>query len=59
MSYVFKKIIDSDNKYDTANITVEVPGDHTSDELIEIFQDFLLGCGFGGINIENKDEEDV
>lgn len=66
MSYVFKKIKDEQNPYDTTTVIVKIDT-VTLGDLLEGFEDFLRACGYqfkGNLNIVDeydatlKEEED-
>lgn len=58
MAYIFKKTIDTNNKFDNTEVTVEMPHNEvTLPEILEVFEDFLKGCGFtlmGPLEIEEN-----
>ncbi len=44
----FIKLRDESNRYDTTNITIELPGrGSTITEVVEAFNDFLKACTYG------------
>jgi hypothetical protein len=47
--YKFIKYKDPDNSFDDTNVAVEVEAD-TLDNILQAFEDFLRGAGFGLTN---------
>lgn len=60
MSYTFKKTVDLDNRFDNANVIFELPSnEQTVDDLLEVFADFLKGCGFSIGTLVHETEEET
>jgi hypothetical protein len=43
--FIFKKIKDETNRFDTVDVTFEIEADSMND-VIEAFEEFLVGSGF-------------
>lgn len=55
--YTFTKEKDPDNKFDNTKVVIELDTENRSD-LLEVFREFLLACGFsvnGSIDIVEEE----
>jgi hypothetical protein len=60
MAYEFRKTRDKDNNFDVTSVTVLLEhNEHTLDEMLDAFSDFLKACGWsvdGTIEVVPPDE---